>query len=203
MALCSLIHKNCQLLAENYAKNAIRRTAGENPYRSVAKTPAFAGYHETLHSPNWGSVHFTVYYSTEAKWESQEKFHKNIKNSTQSFDKGEKIGVSCAWVDPKVCHCEEPLYGGDVAISRDNTLLRSNGGCVGPRPTRRLPRRFAPGNDLVVDGLAYNPYRSMNCTKLILKNFYRRKSMVKLHKLGKKKKKELKNKLITKYLYTI
>ena len=42
--------------------NAIRRRKSVVLSLFVAKTPVNAGYHETLNTPNWASVHFTVYY---------------------------------------------------------------------------------------------------------------------------------------------
>jgi hypothetical protein len=39
--------------------------------RKIAKTPAYAGYHETR--PHWGIVHYTVYYFTGGCAECQAK----------------------------------------------------------------------------------------------------------------------------------
>ena len=84
MALCDFYI--CEHCRSRQIKMQTGHGRGESR-RSVAKTPAFAGYHETHRRANCGSVHHTAYYFTEAKWESQEKIHKNIKNSTTDFDK--------------------------------------------------------------------------------------------------------------------
>jgi hypothetical protein len=87
MALCSFIGNNCRTWQEN-VQNQRHKAHGRPNAADLSRKPRHLPViMKRGRSPNCGSVHHTAYYFTEAKRESQEKIHKNIKFTTTNFDK--------------------------------------------------------------------------------------------------------------------